>query len=216
MPDAATADLFAAVEAHDLSRATAALRQGADADGVEAGFLKRRPLHAAVVACEDGGPIEMLELLLQHGAGINATYDGLGGGTPLLCALFNGLDAPARLLLVAGADPNAAGAEGDTPLRWSVEQGDHAWATLLLSMGADRTIDAFGGWEGRTALGMTVRRLDARMVELLLSAGADPGAADLDHKTAVDSLPEFNDANRAAWMKVRELLQRGGKASSFS
>lgn len=181
--------LFEAIEACDVSRVEALLQRGADPDQVEDGYLGRSPLHVVIAELEHDAALAMVRLLLAHGADIERTSLGFGGGTPLLCALFNGHDAMARFLLEAGADPNTPGGEGDSPLRWCVEDGDHDFARLLLAGGACRTMNLPGGFEGRTALGMAVNRLDVAMADLLLEAGADPDAPDLDGRCAVERLP---------------------------
>lgn len=140
--------IFKAIASHDLRILSSALRNGADPNEPKPDWIRLRPLHAAVLALDEGGSIEALRLLLSHGADVNATHLDIGGGTPLLTALFNGRLDAARFLLEAGADPNVVSEEGDSPLRWSVEEGDHNFARYLITKGADRTIDCFSAVEG--------------------------------------------------------------------
>ncbi|KAK9066350.1 hypothetical protein SSX86_013673 [Deinandra increscens subsp. villosa] len=63
----------------------------------------------------------MVELLLQHGASINASDSN--GQTPLHHSLVRGRLAIAHLLLSRGANPLAADAEGKTPRQLATELG---------------------------------------------------------------------------------------------
>lgn len=199
-------DLFDAIAASDPHRVETLLQWGADPDQVEDGYLGRSPLHVVIAELEHDLALAMVRLLLAPGVDIERTSLGLGGGTPLLCALFNGHDAMARFLLEAGADPNTPGGEGDTPLRWCAEDGNHDFARLLLARGASRTMDLPGGIEGRTALGMAVNRLDAVMVNLLRAAGANPDARDWDERRAVENLPSSSRGPRAARAAILRTL----------
>ncbi len=201
-------DVFQAIEMHSLRQLAVLLEHGSDPNQIRSSFVRLRPLHAAVIAAETGGTLDLIKLLLSHGADINQTYPDIGGATPLLCSLFNDQLEAARLLLDSGADPNIRGDEGDSALRWSVEVGNHEMAALLLSKGAWRTMDESGPIEGRTALGMAVHRLDAEMVGMLLAAGANPSRRDLDRRTAQENLPPRQADNAEDWRRVSEILSR--------
>ena len=198
--------LFSAIEAHDPVRLRTLLESGADPNEVDVDVPHTRPLHAAIVELEYGAPLRLIEILLESGADINATYPGLGGGTPLLVAMFNEQWDAAKLLLDLGADPNVRGGEGDAPLRWCAKTGNLQFAQRLLAKGAGQTIDGYGGWDGMTALGLAAQNLDASMVEMLLEAGARPDALDLDHRTARQRVPAYDPERRDAWLKVTALL----------
>jgi len=67
---------------------------------------------------------DMLELLLAHGANVNAPGkqgSGSVGETPLYIAACNGLADVAKVLLAHGADPGIKGPDGLTPLEIAVK-----------------------------------------------------------------------------------------------
>ncbi|CAK9186903.1 unnamed protein product [Ilex paraguariensis] len=74
-------------------------------------------LHLACQAADIG----MVELLLQHGAHINASDSN--GQTPLHHSIIRGRIAIAKLLLMRGADPQAVDGEGKSPHQLVIESG---------------------------------------------------------------------------------------------
>ena len=198
--------IFDAIENHDPRLLEEMLRLGADPDQVKADSLRLRPLHAAVVAVEEGGSLELIRVLLKYGANIDSTFPDMGSCSPLLVAILSHQFEAARLLLDAGADPNLRSDEGESALRVCVQDRNHEMAALLLSKGANRTIDASDAFEGATALGMAVYRLDIAMVKLLLEAGADPHVLDLDFETARERLPPRTVDNEQDWLTVSKML----------
>jgi ankyrin repeat protein len=191
--------IFEAIRAGEVSAVSSLLHAGADLNGVE-GQTGWRPLHVAVDAIDEGGPDELVDLLIDHGAEVSA-WDRAHEVTPLLMAVFRGLHRAAERLLRAGADVHAVSGEGESPLRWAASHGDYAMAKLLIEHGAAASIDASGGPGGRTALGEAAVRLDEEMVKLVLKAGANPRAVDVDGFTAVERA-------QRQWERVRSLLTR--------
>ena len=106
--------LFAAVNTRRLDTAELLLREGAS---VNAYSFARTPLHRAVI----GRHLEMVDLLLEWGADVNATvasgrFDA--GETALHGAAFYGLfDIAERLLEEEGVNVNVVSGEGATALR---------------------------------------------------------------------------------------------------
>jgi ankyrin repeat protein len=97
------------------------LERGADPSTISRHeFIKVTPLHSAV-ASEGAEDVRTVEVLLAHGAPVNAGVEGRH--TPLHSAASNGNIAIVRLLLASGADPNAANDGGKTPLDLASEQG---------------------------------------------------------------------------------------------
>lgn len=197
--------LFAAIERHNRIELTKLLQGGADPNAQQSSWPGLRPLHAAVHALENGGSLDSITALLDHGADING-WDARRVATPLLAAIADGQRAAVEVLLRAGADPNVRSSEGDSPLRICVATGDSPMAALLLKAGANKTINEWGGIAGYTALGLAAFRLDLPMLKLLLEAGADPEAPDEDAKPASDRLPPRDDSNAAAWDAAFRLL----------
>ncbi len=200
-------ELFDAIERHDTAAVAALLQKGADPNEPKAAGW--RPLHTAIGRIGVGGSIEVVKLLMQHGADVNAWDEG-HNETPILSACYPdvGIEVP-RLLLEAGADPNVRRSDGESPLRLSVQQKDLARAELLLKHGAAETIDDYGGDWCWTALGHAAHNVDRPMIELLLAAGADPEGEDDVGDTARDKMPPRAEAkNPAEWDEVMERLAR--------
>lgn len=109
----------------------------------------------------------MAELLLRHGADVNAQAED--GVSALMLAAHAGAPDLVKLLLTAGADVNLRNQHGDSALIWVATEGGHrAIAELLLSHGADLRRD------GGVALSRAVMMGRKEMARLLLSHGADP------------------------------------------
>ncbi len=149
------------------------------------------------------GQLELVELLLEHGAVIGiheaATLGNTGrigeivatdphavdaissdGWTPLhLAAHFDRREA-AELLIEQGAHVNATSsptslAPGNTPLHAAVASGHYEMAVLLLEYGADVTARQA---DGMTPLHVAAASPNTGLVRLLLDHKADPDSAD--------------------------------------
>ena len=199
-------DLFSAIEAHDTRVLTELLRQGADPDVIKPTWIRHRPLHAAIIEIEDGGPLEAIDILLSFGADINATYPDIGGMTPLMIALGNKLFGVARHLVNAGADPNVGSDEEDTPLQICISGQHYDMARFLLEKGATKTLNAGGEFMGRSPLGSAVSILDLTMADILLKAGADPTARDKDGAIPAKYIPPPSTGNTAERQAMLNLL----------
>jgi uncharacterized protein len=198
-------ELFAAIKQHDTARVKTLLAGGADPNEPQSDERGLRPLQEAIFALCDGGEVDVLQVLIEHGADVNA-WDANRDLTPLLTAVCEQEVEALEVLVRAGADPNVRGGEGDTPLRISAEVGSLAMAALLLYAGAARTINDWGGLSGLTALGHAALRLDLPMIKLLLAAGADPSAPDEDDRPAHFRLPPRAASDSQTWDAAFELL----------
>src|SRR2546429_9620360 len=143
--------LITAIVQHDLSRVKTLLAQGADPNA--AGEMGWRPLHVAIGQFDFEGSIEFVKLLLMYGANVNE-WDVNHNETPILTASDPPNLAAARILLEAGADPNAVRSDGESPLRLCVQAKNLEMAKLLLRYGAGKTINKWGGILGLTALAL--------------------------------------------------------------
>lgn len=90
------------------------------------------PLVLAVFAADHN---KMIQLLIEHGADVNAR--GITGTTPLFWAVLRGQKDDVKLLLDHGADPNLTNAFGDTPLICAVQLGYLSLIPPLVDKGAN-------------------------------------------------------------------------------
>ncbi|MEE2752405.1 MAG: ankyrin repeat domain-containing protein [Candidatus Latescibacterota bacterium] len=146
------------------------VRKHIDADPLsvhQRGWIGDTPLHWPA----HNGYVEIVEMLLDAGADINADEIGWAGGKPLHWASEHE-PSTTKVLLDRGADVNARNArqgsdfEGFTPLMMNASQkNDCAEATeLLLQAGAD--ISATDP-SGRTALDIAIEKKLTRIPEAL-------------------------------------------------
>lgn len=118
------------------------LAAGADPNTAYKGGKYGGPLH---MACS-GGHKELVGLLLHYGAN-PCQEDTDFNWTPLHWATqFNQLDC-ARLLLAAGADPNAPDLMGDTPLSHAIELNLKEMETFLRANGASKLHYSVEEWK---------------------------------------------------------------------
>jgi len=92
--------------------------------------MKNTPLHAAVA----GGRLEVVKLLLNHGADVNACQEG--GWTPLQAAAQNGNREIVEVLLAQGADVHARASNNQSALDLALSRGHQEVAALLEELGA--------------------------------------------------------------------------------
>jgi uncharacterized protein len=108
-----------------------------------------------------------VELLLDHGAEVDALGRGWMTGTALHSAVSRKRSGIARRLLEAGANPNARQSAGWTPLHSAANNGDLASLDLLLDAGADPSAT---NDEGRSVLELAEDRGDAPTTERIVAA----------------------------------------------
>lgn len=99
------------------------------------------PLHLAA----HFGHCQVAEMLLAHGADVNARATNDLGTTPLLWAILGQDVAAITLLLANGADINETTTAGSTPLHKAALVGNVALVRLLLAGGAKVNARNSGG-----------------------------------------------------------------------
>ncbi|MFC4452848.1 ankyrin repeat domain-containing protein [Deinococcus sonorensis] len=101
---------------------------GASVDRPSQNTMQVRPLHSAAA----GNHTELAELLLAHGADVDARQHG--GFTPLMAAAQNGNLELVRVLLDRGADPLMQTEDGRDALSLASEEGHTAVVQLLTEL----------------------------------------------------------------------------------
>ncbi|KAG5982843.1 hypothetical protein E4U55_001250 [Claviceps digitariae] len=107
--------------------------------------------------------IDMIDLLLAHGADVNATDDD--GWSALLHAARHRRRDAVEALLCHGADHSATNRFGSTALHLASIEGNVDIVNLLLTSGADYTIGDKSGW---SPMHMAARANRSNVVELFL------------------------------------------------
>lgn len=130
--------------------------------------------------CEAGDPALVVKLLLDKAKAkapaaefrkFLAEQGKTSGSSALIRAVSRGHAETARLLLAAGASPNAVGEDGKVALQIALAAGNTVILKHLLAAKADPNLaDA----NGTLPLFMMVEKGDAAAVQLLLEAGARP------------------------------------------
>ncbi|OJJ82971.1 uncharacterized protein ASPGLDRAFT_129119 [Aspergillus glaucus CBS 516.65] len=110
------------------------LAKSVDVDYLGDGARRRTPLQHAV----EKGNMELIKMLLQHGARVDGPPARDGGATALQIAAFQGYVGIARRLIDLGADINEAPARfnGRTALQGAAEHGRIDLLQMLLDEGA--------------------------------------------------------------------------------
>ncbi|KAJ9306051.1 hypothetical protein DTO217A2_4523 [Paecilomyces variotii] len=158
-------------------------------------------LQAAVEKCNsslDKENIDVVRLLLENGADINAPAAENGGKTALQMAVSEGNLAMTEFLVHHGADVNGSPSphQGRTALQEAASSGFVQLTEFLLAHGADVNAPAapFGGV---TALQGAAIEGNVRIVMMLLQAGADiNGAPAIDQgRNAIEGAAENGRLN---------------------
>ncbi|OQD68299.1 hypothetical protein PENPOL_c003G10753 [Penicillium polonicum] len=150
-------------------------------------------------AASEGGFLDIVQLLIQKGADIDA-FDGFRE-TPLYIACENGHIEVVRLLLDKGADVHHRNQFGWTPVNTASDEGFSDIVLLLVERGADINVQ---NESGESPLSSACRRGHIEVVRLLLDKGAD-----IHHQSQSGWTP-VNDASKAGFLDiVRLLIQRG-------
>ena len=121
------------------------------------------PLHYAA----QGGNLDALELLLDHGADSEAV--SCKGETALVCAVENNRKACVRVLVEKGTNLRF-----EAPLGRAIEKYNRSMVRLLLELGANPSSPGPGGC---TPCFSAMMKSQLPIMEVLLEKGADPECA---------------------------------------
>lgn len=154
------------------------------------------------------GQMNVLSLLLKHGASVNSAAED-DGSTPLLIATQGQHRQAVETLLAHGADPNATRGDGVTPLYIACQNGYTDLVEPLLRHKADVRLPVTA--DGATPLFISSQNGHYAAVKFLLQYGAQPDiprtdgvtplfiAAQNSHKDVVEILLTRADINNATF-----------------
>ena len=145
---------------------------------------------------------QVAELLIAHGANVNARTRTQFVWVPLgIAAQINAVQV-VELLIAHGADVNARTDSGDTPpLYFAIHNNGVQVAELLIAHGADVNARTEHGW---TPLHSASRNNAVQSAKLLIAHGADVNARTDSGNTPLDFAKLFDKA------QVAELLRAHG------
>jgi cytohesin len=127
------------------------------------------------------GSVEMVRLIVELGANVNATrYHG----TPLFWAALEGRAEMLEVLTAAGADLDAPDPLGGVPLRWAVERGHIEVTRILLASGADTEYTE--ATTDQNLLHLAALAGHPELVDLLVAAGLALNGRDIYGRTPLD------------------------------
>jgi ankyrin repeat protein len=158
----------------------------------------------ALLYAAQGGNVELVELLLSHGARTAEMYNSKG---PLHYSAAYGHIDVVRVLLDAGANPNSVSIRPGsvTPLCKAIQYVQMETARMLIDRGADVNKSVLKG----TPLLVIAAREDGLMfIRLLVENGADIDASDIDGNSALHVAVRCGDRSSTEY-----LLERGANPS---
>jgi hypothetical protein len=135
---------------------------------------------------------EIIEILIEAGADVNATSTPEGGLTALHVATWTGDDEIVELLLCAGADIRRLAQDGETVLhKAATGKASRGTVALLLQNGAAVDIDA---WDlrGQTPLHVAAAAENETIALALLENGADVNASGYMSGTPLHAVVDTN------------------------
>lgn len=193
--------LNVAAELNNLPAAKLLIKRGADVEGGGSS-----PLTSAGA---NGDYVEMAQLLVENGAGVNTR--STAGGYPLHRAAGRGNIKVTKYLLAHGANPNAADGKGFTAL-YSAAGSDCGVSTAaaLLSKGADPNVKNV---YGQTALHQAASQGVPKIVELLLANKADVNSISSEGFTPLHAAA-CNGKNDTRKTVVEILLKSGANVNA--
>ncbi|KAI0420326.1 ankyrin repeat-containing domain protein [Xylaria grammica] len=167
-------------------------------------YLGQHDLDMALQEAAYGGNLEMIQLLLDRGACVNAKSERLG--SPIWAAARNGHAAAVELLLNRGADINEQHSRFGSALQIAVENSNLYLVKLLVSHGADVNLPGIvetipkEHWRGRI-----------QILEYLLDSGLNINTPCGNGETALHAVANGDSEDLEA---VSRLLERGADVNA--
>ncbi len=186
--------LLEAVRIRDLNKVDSLLAAGAEATATDA-----EGTPALIYATNVGG-LQLVELLINRGADVNARRAAAYASTPLMEAAVRNDVAIAKLLLQKGAKVNLRDTFGDPAINWASYYGHIDYVDLLVENGAGFNVESQHG----TALEVAMKQWHDRLVEYFIQKGA--GSA-IEDPSAEELLRAVKGKDST---KVAQLLEEGG------
>ncbi len=153
------------------------------------------------------GRVNVVRNMLREG--VSASQKDENGNTPLHLAALRGNVEMMKILLAAGADPNATNTIGNVPLLNAVSnQQSEEVVSLLLKHGA-KVPKTYAFTGGNTLLHFAARYGNSTTCELLLDAGADIHAKNIQGETAL-----FFSIDSCDTKTMQFLIDRGAKVQT--
>ncbi|WP_435895518.1 ankyrin repeat domain-containing protein [Oceaniferula spumae] len=204
----------------DLREVKRGIRKGCDPDARALwGWRNDIEGESALTAAAESGQTEVINMLLDHGAGVNR-LDGFGRPA-VVAAVRSGKLGVVRLLVARGADASMAGQDGISALHMAAALGHIEIMRYLLD--SELSIDAQSKSKNSPLLS-AVYTGQVESVDFLLSKGADKSVRNTSRKTALEEtelqLAQFEryyqekdwdeddyKASILPYQKIKQLLQ---------
>ena len=159
----------------DLKMVKTLLKNSVDVNALDG--RKTPSNRTALMHASENGHFEIVDLLIDAGARINAVDKGVpsycpGGNTALILAIQKGHLKVANRLLDAGASPKTKGG-GTSVINAAAYLGDEALIKRLLELGADPTQRDGSGF---CPIASALNNSKSKIAETLLDLGIDPNS----------------------------------------
>jgi hypothetical protein len=178
-------ELMVAVSAGDAARVKSLIEAGADVE------LRDNGGWTPLISAARRGHVQVVEVLLEHGANPNVSESDNMAMTPLTWAVSDDDPRMVQALLAHGADVNVANGAGYTPLMHAAITGDSEIASALLDKGADINAQAK---DGKTALALAQSKRDTISKRDLMAGRKDAqGQYDYNDPTLLDGARKKHD-----------------------
>ena len=151
------------------------------------------------------------QILIRHGADVNATLNASNDRRTLLCqAVRQGKEWAVKLLLEKGANPHKVDDFGQQALYYAIEAGHESMVRVFIDHGGIQHVTA--GPTGKTTLlHLAVCRENLTIIEMILKAGADTNEQNIRGDTPLHESMYYSSGNLV--QKVGLLLKFGAQVN---